>query len=165
MAHPFRVITLIVALASCIPAGPAAAAESIASAAAPVMLTGQTLYVPCYSQIYHGIKTRPIDLTVTLSVRNTDPKRAITVTVVDYHDTSGKLIRRYLDAPVILGPLMTVEFIVGQTDNSGGSGANFLVRWNAPQPANPPMVETVMIGTSSQQGISFTSKGRPIAGD
>jgi hypothetical protein len=126
---------------------------------------GQTLYVPCYSHIYHGIKTRPLDLTITLSVRNTDPKRAVTVTSVDYYDTSGKLVKRHLDKPVRLSPLMTVEYVVGQTDETGGSGANFVVRWDASEPASPLLVEAVMIGTSAQQGISFTSRGVPVAGE
>ena len=161
MGTPFRTITLLLALCLCLPAVQAAAAQPGPSG----LLAGQTIYVPCYSHIYHGIKTRPIDLTITLSVRNTDPRRAITLTAVDYHDTSGKLVRRYLNAPATLAPLMTAEYIVGQTDLSGGSGANFLVRWTAASPANPPLVEAVMIGTSSQQGISFITSGRPIADD
>jgi len=125
---------------------------------------GQTVYVPCYSHIYHGIKTRPIDLTITLSVRNTDPGRPVKLHAVDYHDTAGKLVKRHLEAPVVLEPLATAEFIVGQTDATGGSGANFMVRWSADEPVSPVLVEAVMIGTSAQQGISFTSFGRPVAG-
>jgi len=123
---------------------------------------GQTLYVPCYSQIYHGIKTRPIDLTITLSVRNTDARRGVRLTQVDYHDTAGKLVKRHLEREMLLAPLATVEFIVAQTDATGGSGANFMVRWSADEPAAPLLVEAVMIGTSAQQGISFTSRGRVV---
>lgn len=126
---------------------------------------GQTVYVPCYSHIYHGIKTRGIDLTITLSVRNTDPKRAVTVSSVDYYDTKGALVKRYLEKPLRLEPMMTVEYIVAQTDESGGSGANFLVRWSADSPASPLLVEAVMIGTSAQQGISFTSRGVAVPGE
>lgn len=124
--------------------------------------TGQTLYVPCYSQVYHGIKTRPLDLTVTLFVHNTNPAASIQVTAVDYHATGGQLLRAYLKSPADLPPLATREFIVEQTDVAGGAGGNFLVRWKSAVPVNPPMVETVMIGTSSNLGISFTSPGRVI---
>ncbi len=171
MRHPLRSIVLFCVLALCLPAGWADAAgpdttPAQAASGSPAGKTaGQTLYVPCYSHIYHGIKTMPIDLTITLSVRNTDPKRSITVTLVEYYDTAGKPIRSYLTAPAKLGPLMTAEYIVGQTDSKGGSGANFLVRWTADQPACPPLAEAVMIGTSSQQGISFTSRGFPIGSD
>lgn len=126
---------------------------------------GQTVYVPCYSHIYHGIKTRGIDLTITLSVRNTDPKHAVTVSSVDYYDTTGGLVKRYLEKPLRLEPMMTVEYIVAQTDVSGGSGANFLVRWSSETPASPLLVEAVMIGTSAQQGISFTSRGVAVPGE
>ncbi|MFZ5425492.1 MAG: DUF3124 domain-containing protein [Thermodesulfobacteriota bacterium] len=146
-------ILLSAVLALCLPA---------VSGAAGGLSKGQTVYVPCYSHIYHGIKTRPIDLTITLSVRNTDPERAVILTAVDYHDTAGKLVKKHLDKPLRLEPLMTVEYIVAQTDSTGGSGANFMVRWIADVPANPVLVEAVMIGTSAQQGISFTSRGGPV---
>ncbi len=156
MIRAFRTVAVLAVLAACLLASLASAAE---------LSKGQTVYVPCYSHIYHGVKTRPIDLTITLSVRNTDPMRALTLTSVDYHDTSGKLVKRYLAQPVRLEPLMTVEYIVAETDVSGGSGANFMVRWRAEEPVNPLFVEAVMIGTSSQQGISFTSQGIPLAGE
>lgn len=155
MNRALRTVAVIAALAACLLAAEAGAAE---------LSKGQTVYVPCYSHIYHGVKTRPINLTVTLSVRNTDPEHALTLASVDYHDTSGKLVKRYLASPVRLEPLMTAEFIVAETDVSGGSGANFMVRWSAEEPVNPLFVEAVMIGTSSQQGISFTSQGIPLAG-
>jgi len=120
---------------------------------------GQLLYVPCYSHIYHGVKTRAIGLTITLSVRNTDPAGTVTVTGVDYHDTSGKLVKAHLDKPMRLEPLMTAEFIVPESDSTGGSGANFMVTWKSDAPVDPVLVEAVMIGTSGQQGISFTSRG------
>jgi len=154
MNSAIRPAVMILALIFCLLAGQASGAE---------LLTGQAVYVPCYSQIYHGIRTRPIDLTITLSVRNIDPKRSVTLTKVDFYDTSGKLVRRYLDKPERLEPLMTREFIVGQTDTAGGSGANFMVYWSADPPANPLFVEAVMIGTTGQQGISFSSHGIALA--
>jgi hypothetical protein len=38
-----------------------------------------------------------------------------------------------------------------------GSGAKFLVHWRADQPVSEPIVESIMIGTQMQQGISFIS--------
>jgi hypothetical protein len=121
---------------------------------------GQTLYVPCYSHIYHGPKNRSLNLTVTLSVRNIDPKLPLTLTAVDYYDTEGRLIRHELPKPKILPPLMTLEFMVHQRDSEGGSGANFIVRWEAAKPVNAPLVEAVMISTESGLGVSFTSSAR-----
>lgn len=81
---------------------------------------------------------------------------------MDYHDTDGKLLRRYLDAPVSLGPLASVRYVIAEGDKAGGSGANFIVTWNAVQPVVAPIVESVIIGTYSRQGISFTSPTRVI---
>lgn len=123
---------------------------------------GQTIYVPAYSHIYHGNKETPILLSVTLSVRNVDPLESITITAVDYYETQGALIKHYLKEPIVLNPLGSERYIVTQRDNSGGSGANFIVKWEAMNLSTPPIVESVMIGTQSQLGISFTSRGQAI---
>ncbi|HIJ91636.1 MAG: DUF3124 domain-containing protein [Desulfobulbaceae bacterium] len=124
---------------------------------------GQTIYVPAYSHIYVGNREKPFLLTVTLSIRNTDTKHPVTITTADYYDTKGKLIRKYLEQPVSLGPLESVRYIVPQKDKSGGSGANFVVEWKSGKTVNPVLVETIMIGAESQQGISFTSRGQTIS--
>jgi hypothetical protein len=123
------------------------------------MSKGQTLYVPCYSHIYHGVKTRPFDLTITLVVRNTDPKRPMRLTSVDYYGSDGKLLKRHIGAETVLPALSTREFTVEQNDSSGGAGASFLVRWRSDATMNEPVVESVMIGTANSQGISFSSRG------
>ncbi len=123
---------------------------------------GQTLYVPVYSHIYWGPKPRAFDLACTLSIRNVDPQAAITLTSVDYFNTDGKKIRSFLDKPVKVLPLGTKEYYIEETDKAGGSGANFLVKWAADKDTNPPIVECVMIGVESSQGVSFTSRGRVV---
>lgn len=128
----------------------------------PELSSGQFLYVPVYSHIYTGDKERPFNLAVTLSIRNTDPRSGLRLTAVDYYDTEGRLVRSYLDAPRELGPLASIRYVVAERDVEGGSGANFLVRWEAAQPINAPVVESVMIGAQSGQGISFTSQAREI---
>jgi len=85
-------------------------AATLALCAAPAwagVSKGQLLYVPCSSHVYHGVKTRPFELTVTLTVRNTDPWRAMKLTAVDYHGSDGRLIRRYLEKVVTVPPLAT----------------------------------------------------------
>jgi len=124
---------------------------------------GQTLYVPVYSHIYGGNKERPFHLAVTLSIRNTDKAQSISLVEVDYYDSGGKLLRHYLDKPVELGPMASTRYIVKESDTEGGSGANFLVEWRSAQPVSIPIIESVMIGTQSQQGISFTSRGQMIS--
>lgn len=128
----------------------------------PEPSSGQLLYVPVYSHIYTGDKERPFNLAVTLSIRNTDPASVLRLTAVDYYDTDGRLVRRYLEAPRELRPLASIRYVVAERDVEGGSGANFLVRWESPKPINVPVVESVMIGAQSGQGISFTSQAREI---
>lgn len=77
--------------------------------------------------------------------------------IVDYYETQGKLLRKYLDKPVTLNPLESIRYIIPEKDKAGGSGANFIVEWKADKFANPPVVESIMIGTQNQQGVSFTS--------
>ena len=124
---------------------------------------GQTIYVPAYSHIYVGNRENPFLLTVTLSIRNIDTKHPVTITTADYYDTKGKRIRKYLKQPVSLGPLESIRYVVPQKDKSGGSGANFIVEWTSTKAVNPLFVETIMIGAESQQGISFTSRGKAIS--
>jgi len=123
---------------------------------------GQTLYVPAYSHIYIGHKSKPYPLTVTLSVRNIDPARTLSLTLVDYYGTEGDLLRHFLKEPLVLKPMASARYVVPMPDMSGGSGANFIVTWTADKKMNPPIVESIMIGTQSQQGISFTSRGQEI---
>jgi hypothetical protein len=135
---------------------------SVSAASAAELVKGQTLYVPAYSHIYHGPKARPFDLTCTLSVRNTDMTNSIEIVSVNYYDGEGELVRRFQKEPVVVKKLETRKYVVHLADESGGSGANFIVVWRADKPVNPPLAESVMIGTQGNQGVSFTSRGRPI---
>jgi hypothetical protein len=123
---------------------------------------GQRMYVPAYSHIYSGNKERPFLLTVTLSIRNIDPVHIIEITLVDYYKTQGELLKKYIDTPMTLKPLESLRYIIPEKDESGGSGANFIVEWHSEKLVNRPIIESIMIGTQSTQGISFTSRGREI---
>ncbi len=99
-------------------------------------------YVPIYSEIYFFNRTRTLQLAATLSVRNTDPENPITIISVRYYDSDGNLVKNHLESPLRLDPLASTEFIVDevrgspvvsrrglsdQNDQTGGSGANFIV--------------------------------------
>jgi len=104
---------------------------------------GQTLYVPAYSHIYSANNEQPFLLAVTLSIRNTDQHNQIRITRIDYYETQGKLLVEYLDTATVLGPLESLRYVVPERDESGGSGANFIVEWAADKCTNPPVVETI----------------------
>ena len=123
---------------------------------------GQSVYVSIYSHIYSGVKARPFDLAAILSIRNTDINQSINIVSVKYYDTEGKLLKEYLDKPLELKALASTRYIIMENDKAGGSGAKFIVRWKSDKKINPPIIEAVMIGTQSGQGISFVSRGQVI---
>jgi hypothetical protein len=129
------------------------------------LLKGQTIYVPAYSHIYYGDTEQPFYLTVTLSIRNTDPDLPITIDSVEYYDTDGKLIKRYTENAVKLGAMASTRYVVKESDKTGGSGANFIVRWKSDAKVTEPITESIMISTQTQQGVSFTSRGQAIRED
>ena len=123
---------------------------------------GQAVYVPAYSHVYSGNRQRPVDLAATLSVRNTDEETPIRLSRIRYVGSDGQTLRSYLTEPRVLGPLATAEFVVNESDRTGGAGASFLVEWVADGPVSAPVVEAVMISTAGQQGISFVTEGRVV---
>lgn len=126
------------------------------------IVAGQTVYVPVYSHIYTVEQRRTIDLTATLSVRNTDPTNPIIISSVNYFNSNGTLVRKYLEQPVELNPMAATEYVISQQDASGGAGASFIVEWVAQTPVSNPVIEAVMIHTLGNQGISFVGQGRVI---
>ncbi len=134
--------------------------SGISAQSALPLSRGQVIYVPVYSHIYIGDRERPFLLAVTLSIRNTDPKETLSVRKVTYHDSNGVPLTEFIKKPITLNRLSSTRFVVRESDKSGGSGASFIVEWESTKPINPPLVETVMIGAQTQQGISFTSRGR-----
>ncbi|MGF1771167.1 DUF3124 domain-containing protein [Vibrio maritimus] len=114
-------------------------------------------YVPAYSHIYTD-GGKPVLLETTLVVRNTDPKQSIQIHSIDYFDTEGKLVRKFLDKGYVLEPLSSSEYLVEKREVSGGVGANFIVNWSNPNDASEPIFEAVMIGSGHGKDISFTSR-------
>lgn len=123
---------------------------------------GQTVYVPIYSHIYVGDREEAFYLAATLSIRNTDPKYSVSILSADYYDSDGKLIKKHIETPVQIKAMSSKRYIIKESDKIGGSGASFIVRWKSEYEVNLPIIESVMIGTRMQQGISFTSRGQAI---
>lgn len=122
------------------------------------LLLGST-YLPVYSQIYSMTDQETHDLTATISLRNVNPQDSIYILNAEYFDTHGKRIRSYIDHPIFLGPLETVEIVIDEEDRSGGTGANFVFDWAICEGSNEPLFEAVMISTFAQKGLSFTTRG------
>jgi hypothetical protein len=124
--------------------------------------SGQTIYVPAYSEVHYAGQDRTMELAVTLSIHNTDFTHPIFITSARYYDTHGQLIREYLPQPQRLGSMASADFFVDAGEQAGGVGTNFIVEWVAEEPVYEPVVETLMLSTVGTQGLSFTSPGRVI---
>lgn len=123
---------------------------------------GEVLYLPVYSSIYHQ-SDRTFDLTATLSIHNTDLFSQITVKKIDYYNTNGELVRSFIKDELVLDAIQSKQFIINQTDISGGTAAKFIIQWISEHKVTKPIIEAVMISTSSQQGISFKTESRVIS--
>lgn len=119
-------------------------------------LSSHSFYVPVYSEIYSSTEKMSIQLTVTLSIRNTSTTQETYIKSVDYYNSKGKKIRNYLSKPIELQPLQAIDFVVTEADTTGGTGANFIVQTASTN--NSPLIQGVMIGTLNQQGISYLTQ-------
>lgn len=135
--------------------------RSVSAATIDSLVSGQT-YLSIYSQIYSSTEKRTHSLTATVSVRNTNNLDSIYIEKVEYYNTSGELIRTYINSPVYVAPMETIEIVISEDDLAGGTGANFLFDWKKKEETPEPFFEGVMISTSGQQGLSFTTHGRRI---
>lgn len=142
-------------------AGGAAAQE------ARPLVKGQTLYLPIYSHMLYGNlgksgKASQVLLSALVSIRNTDGKRPLRIQSARYFDTHGTLLGERLAAPVVLPPFGTLELFVELNDASGGSGANFVVKWDAEQAINPPLVEALHANMDGGKAVIFMTQAVPL---
>ena len=116
------------------------------------IVSGST-YLSVYSQIYSLTEHLTHDLTATVSMRNINRRDTVYLTGAEYFDTHGNLIRTYFKNTIYIAPMETIEIVIDEHDREGGTGANFIFDWKA---------EAVMISTSGQQGLSFSTQGKRI---
>lgn len=126
----------------------------------PASSSGQLLFVPVYSELAYGDSRATLNLSVTLSIRNTDRKHPLQLKRVDYYSTSGTLVRSYVAQSQTVSPMGAIEFVVSGGDRSGGTAASFLVEWDSKARVSIPVVEAVMLSAASVHGVSFQSVAR-----
>lgn len=139
--------------------------------AAGELTSGQTLYLPVYSHIWHGDRVvdgkYPLKNTVSalISIRNTSLKTPIKISSARYYSTQGKLIKEFLPKPAAVGAMGTLELFVERKESEGGSGANFIIEWDAATPTNAPLVEAVHADIKGHQTLTFVTSAHPIQAD
>ncbi|MAB39371.1 MAG: hypothetical protein CL528_06375 [Aequorivita sp.] len=119
-------------------------------------------YLSIYSHIYSFTLEKSQNLTAMVSLRNVSDSDTIYISKADYYNTKGELIRSYFEKPIQLKPVETVEIVIDETDEHGGSGANFIFEWTTKATTPEPIFEAVMTSLRGSQGLSFTTQGRRI---
>ena len=122
------------------------------------------IYVPAYSRVYGAAAgdRKLIQLSTTLRIDNTSATKPLVIERIEYFDTAGKLVQRYLSEPVALRPFGSIEIVIPAEDDRGGAASNFVVEWAGSGPIAEPLVEAVMIGSADNTSYSFVSQGRRI---
>ncbi|MCF8064648.1 MAG: DUF3124 domain-containing protein [Desulfarculaceae bacterium] len=119
------------------------------------------IYAPVYQEAVIDHRGRRLDLTATVYVRNLSRKHPLTIEDVTLVEGNGKVGLQCTKGKKRLAPLATLR-LLPPTCPAGTGVPSILVRWSAPQPVPPPLVEVLMMGTAGQQGISVTSQGVPL---
>jgi hypothetical protein len=121
------------------------------------LVNKHAVYVPVYSHIYTGDGTSALNLSATLSIRNTSYTDSFYVTDVIYYGSQGEVLKHYIDAAVLVKPMASIEFVVERMETKGGAGANFVVKWGAAAIGCEPLIQAVMNELGA--GISFVTNG------
>lgn len=124
---------------------------------------GETVYVPVYSSVYFKDSTSLYNLTATLNIRNIDREGELYLQDIDYYNSKGKLVKKFLNKTLRVKPLETFDLVIAESDISGGTGASFIVKWVSKSNIQSPIVEAVMISTRQGVGLSFITNGKVIS--
>ena len=120
------------------------------------------IYVPIYSDIYTDPINQSTLLSATLSIRNTSFTDSLFVTKIDYYNTEGELVRAYINNPISISPMGTVNYVIEKDDDTGGPGANFIVALSAKSSNLKPLIQAVMISHTGNKGFAFSTDGYSI---
>ena len=118
-----------------------------------------TYYVPIYSDIYVGDNIPKELLAATLSLRNTSFTDTLFISKIDYYSTDGALVKSFVDQQIAISPMATVNYVIDRDDDTGGSGAHFVVDIHARSPEVKPLVQAIMVGEYSNKAFAFESDG------
>jgi hypothetical protein len=132
------------------------------------LVKGQTIYVPAYTSFMsgsqagsHAFETKP-----TVFIHNTDQNNPLNLIRLDFYNTDGKLVEKYLQQPKKLNPNSSIRINVRELiKGEEGSGAHFIIQWQADQKVVEPLLQTWFVGAVGTRGYSYTSPVRIIQED
>ena len=132
------------------------------------LIKGQTLYVPCYTSLMSGSQagSHAFEAKPTIFINNTDQNNPINIVRLDFYDTNGKLVEKYLQQPRKVNANAATRINVKELlKGEEGSGAHFIIQWQADQKVVEPLVQTWFVGAVGTRGYSYTSPARIIQED
>ncbi len=128
------------------------------------LLKGQTLYAP--SQTSHIAGTHSFDVKPIIFIHNTDQNQPINIVRIDFYDTNGVLVEKYLQKPMKLNANSSTRINVKERlAGEEGAGAHFIIQWQAENKVVEPLFQVWFIGATGNRGYSFTSPVRIIQED
>lgn len=122
-----------------------------------------TVYVPIYSDLNSDSKYVTYNLTATLSIRNTSLTDSMYVEAINFYNTDGDLISKYINRTLILRPMQSIEYTIDRNKEMNKTGSNFIVKWGAKTADLNPVIQGVKISTDQKQGISLITNGISIS--
>lgn len=120
------------------------------------------IYVPIYSDVYIDSNNQNSLLAATLSIRNTSYTDSLFISAIDYFNTDGSLVRSYVENQISLRPMATINYVIEREDDTGGAGANFIVKISSKSKDTKPIIQAVMVGQNGNKGFAFTTDGYSI---
>jgi len=126
------------------------------------IVEGEIIYVPIYSSVYFKDSTSLYNLTATLNVRNVDRTGDLYLQEIDYYNSKGELVKKFLTKNLKVKPMETFDIVIAENDTTGGTGASFVVKWISKSNIQSPIAEAVMISTRQGVGLSFITNGKVI---
>jgi hypothetical protein len=128
------------------------------------LVKGQTLYVPCRTSFLGA--DHSFDVKSTIFIHNTDQNNQITIVRIDFYNTDGKLVEKYLQQPLKLDANAATRIIVKERlAGEAGSGAHFIIQWQAENKVVEPLVEIWLFSAVGTRGHSFTAQAKVIQED
>ena len=103
------------------------------------LVKGQTLYIPCPTSFMAG--TYSFDVRATVFIHNTDPTNAINITGIDFYNSGGKLVEKYITQPLKLNALAATRVNVKQPlEGEDGMAAHFVIQWQSEHKVVEPLI-------------------------
>ena len=115
-------------------------------------------YVPVYSHLFLS-ENKYTRLSISLSIRNSDPAKDLYIESIDYYNTEGELVKKYISQTHILKPMASIDYVVTLEDMSGGHGAKFLINVASKNKTNMPIIQAIMTNTLGNSNLCFLTEG------